>query len=64
MANLVYIVTFALQFRLAGNWKCNDKTQTPIKISIGLADATLRPKILGNRYFNMDFNLELEKFNF
>ena len=27
---LVYIITFVLQFfRMAGNWKCNNKTPTP-----------------------------------
>ena len=45
--NLVYTVTFALQFfRVAGCCKCSNKTPTPI--CIGLDDALLRPKILGN----------------
>ena len=31
VANWVYIVTFVLQFvRVAGYWKCNNKTPTPI----------------------------------
>ena len=47
--NLVYTVTFALQFfRVAGYWKCSNKAPTPIQICRGLADVVLRPEILGN----------------
>ena len=48
--NLVYIVTFVLQFfRVSGYSKCSNKTPTPKQICNDLVGATLRPKILGNR---------------
>ena len=58
---LVYIITFVLQFfRMAGNWKCNNKTPTPQQICIGLVDTVLRPRVLGylakTRYLNIDFD--------
>ena len=44
----ISIVTFVLQlFCVTGYWKCSNKTPTPI--CIGLVDAVLRLKILGNR---------------
>ena len=47
--NLVNFVTIVLQiFHLAGYWKFINKTPTPIQICIGLVDAVLRSKILGN----------------
>ena len=47
--NLVYIVTSVLQFfRGAGYQKCSNKIPTLTQICIGLADAVLRPKMLGN----------------
>ena len=47
--NLVYIVTFVLQFPcVADYWKCSNKT-TPIQICIGRVDAVHRHKILGNK---------------
>ena len=46
--NLVYIVTFALQFfHVAGYF--NVVTPTPIQTFIGFVDAILRSKILGNK---------------
>ena len=34
---------------IAGYWNCCNKTPTPTSICIGLADAVLQHKILGNR---------------
>ena len=48
--NLVCIVTFVLQFFwVAGCWKFSNKTPAPIQICVGLVDAVLESKILGNR---------------
>ena len=48
--NLVCIVTFVFQFsRVAGSWKCSNKTPTPTQICNDLVNAVHRPKILGNR---------------
>ena len=47
---IVYIVTFVLQFfHVVRYWKCINKTPTTIQMYIGLVDAVLGPKILGNR---------------
>ena len=47
--NLVYIVASVLQFfRGAGYQKCSNKIPTLTQICIGLADAVLRSKMLGN----------------
>ena len=47
---LVCIVIFLLQFfRMVGYWNCSNKSSTSIQMCIGLADAVLQPKIVGNR---------------
>ena len=51
LENLVYIVTFVLQFfHVAGYWKCSKKTPIPIQICTGFVDAVDRP------YFHVDFD--------
>ena len=50
LGKLFHIFTFVLQFfRVAGYRKCSSKTLTPKKISIGLVDTVLWPKLLINR---------------
>ena len=48
--SLVYIVTFVLQFFHMAN--AVNEAPTPIDF----ADALLRPEILGNRLYNVDFD--------
>ena len=46
--NLYYYI-YVTVFCVAGSRKCSNKTPIPIQICIGLVDAVLQYKILGNR---------------